>query len=390
VGRLTLQTIADELGVSRTTVSNAFSRPDQLSDELRARIVEVADRLGYAGPDPLARSLRGGRVGAVGVLVTGTLRYALQDPYTAELLSGIADAVGAEDTGLLLVPLPPQQPPAPVIRRAVVDGFVVFNLPAGHPAVEAAATRGLPMVTVDGPRLPNVPFVRIDERAAARELTGRVLAHGHRRLLVLTFRVCDDDHTGRVDATRLGQATHHVTRERLAGVLAATRAGGLGDAEVVIQEVGEHRMDLAVAGTLAALRRPDPPTAVIALSDRLALGVMEALEANGIAVPGDVSITGYDDIAAAARAGLTTIHQPAVDKGRLAGQIVTGAAAASEGLLPYGFVTRESVAAPGRSAVTLDEPAPPAEPALPAEPAPPAPAATLHRTRRRAGGRDRR
>jgi DNA-binding LacI/PurR family transcriptional regulator len=71
--RVTLQTIADRLGVSRMTVSNAFSRPDQLSRLLRERILETARDLGYVGPDPAARALAKGTTGAVGVLLTDSL-----------------------------------------------------------------------------------------------------------------------------------------------------------------------------------------------------------------------------------------------------------------------------------------------------------------------------
>src|SRR5688500_17522818 len=73
VGRVTLQTVADAVGVSRMTVSNAFSRPDQLSPAMRERILATADELGYAGPDPAARALARGRAGAVGVVMTESL-----------------------------------------------------------------------------------------------------------------------------------------------------------------------------------------------------------------------------------------------------------------------------------------------------------------------------
>jgi DNA-binding LacI/PurR family transcriptional regulator len=347
VGRVTLQTIADELGVSRTTVSNAFSRPDQLSAELRDRIHDAAQRLGYAGPDPLARGLRAGRVGAIGVLMTEPLAYALADPYTADLLVGLGDGVvGAEHTGLLLIPLPPGQEPGPVIQRAVVDGFVAFILPDDHPSIAAVTARGLPLVTIDGPRLPSVPFVTIEERRAARELAEHVLAQGHRRLLVLTFRVVDDEHTGPVDAQRLSRATYHVTRERLAGILDATSAAGLDDAEVAIQEVGAQRIDLAQQAVLEQLGGPDAPTAIMALSDRLALGALDALTGRGVDVPGAVSVTGFDDLAPAAAAGLTTVHQPAIDKGRLAAQLLAGVAASPPDPLPYRLVVRSSVGPP--------------------------------------------
>ena len=76
----TLASLAAELGVSRTTVSNAYNRPDQLSAPLRERVLEAARRLGYPGPDPVARSLRTRRAGAVGLLLTEELSYAFRDP----------------------------------------------------------------------------------------------------------------------------------------------------------------------------------------------------------------------------------------------------------------------------------------------------------------------
>jgi DNA-binding LacI/PurR family transcriptional regulator len=346
VGKVTLQTIADEVGVSRMSVSNAFSKPDQLSTELRARILEVADRLGYAGPDPVARSLRGGRVGAVGVLVTETLGYAFKDPYALALLAGIAEAVGESDTSLLLVPLPPGSRSASIVQQAVVDGFVAFILPDNHPAIDAVATRELPLVTVDGPRLDWAPFVGIDERLAAQDITDHVLLQGHRRLLVLTFRVIDDDHVGVVAPQRLDHATYRVSRERLRGVLDATRAVGLDDGEVTIHDVGDQRADLVRRAVRDELARPDPPTAIIALSDRIALEVLATLADAGAAVPGQVSVTGFDDLEQAAPAGLTTIRQPAADKGRLAGQLLTTDVAPPTDLLPHRLVLRATVGPP--------------------------------------------
>src|SRR5918992_137811 len=78
--KVTLQTIADRLGVSRTTVSNAYGRPDQLNPALREKILAAAKELGYAGPDPAARALRRGATGVLGVLVGETLAYAFSDP----------------------------------------------------------------------------------------------------------------------------------------------------------------------------------------------------------------------------------------------------------------------------------------------------------------------
>jgi DNA-binding LacI/PurR family transcriptional regulator len=89
MGRVTLQTIADHVGVSRMTVCNAFSGPDQLSATLRGRVLAVADELGYVGPDPTARALASGTAGTVGLLLSETLTYALTDEVAIAFLAGI-------------------------------------------------------------------------------------------------------------------------------------------------------------------------------------------------------------------------------------------------------------------------------------------------------------
>src|SRR6478736_720984 len=107
--RATLASLAAELKVSRTTVSNAYNRPDQLSAELRTRVLEAAKRRGYPGPDPVARSLRTRKAGAVGLLLTEALSYSFRDPAATSFVAGLALACEAAGQGLLLVPVSPEQ-----------------------------------------------------------------------------------------------------------------------------------------------------------------------------------------------------------------------------------------------------------------------------------------
>src|SRR5690348_14633442 len=105
MGGVTLRTVAEEAGVSVSTVSNAYNRPDQLSSEVRERVLETAKRLGYPGPNPAARSLRSQRAGAIGLLFTEQLSYAFSDPYSVGMLAGLAEVAEQYRTGLLLIPL---------------------------------------------------------------------------------------------------------------------------------------------------------------------------------------------------------------------------------------------------------------------------------------------
>ncbi len=105
--RPTLLDVARAAGVSRSTVSYAYNQPDRLSDETRARVLAAAREVGYAGPDPMAASLRRGRAGAIGVLFTEKLSYAFADPGAVLFLRGISSVAEDADVGLTLLPVPP-------------------------------------------------------------------------------------------------------------------------------------------------------------------------------------------------------------------------------------------------------------------------------------------
>src|SRR4029079_14500921 len=112
--RATLASLAAELKVSRTTISNAYNRPDQLSADLRDRVLATAKRLGYPGPDPVARSLRTRRAGAVGLVMTDPLNYSFNDPAALDFVAGLAESCEVAGQGLLLVAVGP--------NRSVSDG----------------------------------------------------------------------------------------------------------------------------------------------------------------------------------------------------------------------------------------------------------------------------
>ena len=100
--RATLASLAAELKVSRTTISNAYNRPDQLSPELRERVLAAAKEMGYPGPDPVARSLRTRRAGAFGLMITEPLNYSFRDPAALDFVAGLAESCEEAGQGLLL------------------------------------------------------------------------------------------------------------------------------------------------------------------------------------------------------------------------------------------------------------------------------------------------
>jgi len=344
--RATLQTVADAVGVSRATVSNAYNRPDQLTAELRKRILAAARELGYAGPDPAARRLRQGRAGAVGLLLTETLSYAFTDSAAVFFLEGLARRCEERDAQLLLVPIAPGAREADAVRHAVVDGLCTYCLPERHPALEAVLERQLPTVLVESPRVEGMSFVGVEDRRGTRALGRHLIALGHRRFAVIVPILVPDGREGRADGARLANAAYENDRERLAGLWEALEEGGVRWDDVPVEERA-NRQEGGEAGARALLAAEPRPTAIVAVTDTLALGALRAARELELAVPGDVSIAGFDDIPEAARADppLTTVRQLLVEKGFAAGQMLfelIEGGGAHELTLPVELVVRGS------------------------------------------------
>lgn len=313
---VTLQTIADAMQVSRATVSNAFNRPDQLTPELRAKILAKAKELKYGGPDAAAAVLRKGRTDTIGVIFTEALSYALTDPVALSVLQGIAKETEEAEIRLLLIPTAADRGDISPVRDAVVDSFILWSLPDTDPQRLAALARRLPVVIVDGTPDPEAAWIGIDERSGLETLIARLLQLGHRRFGVITWPLAEDGFTGFADLERR-TSIYASARERLDGVRKGVEAAGIAWTDVPVFECAINTQENGVRGAAALLDLAEPPTAILCMSDLLAFGAMQTAAARGLAVPGDLSITGFDDIPAAARAHppLTTIRQPFAIKG---------------------------------------------------------------------------
>jgi DNA-binding LacI/PurR family transcriptional regulator len=354
--RPTLQTVATFVGVSRSTVSNAYARPDQLSPALRDRILDAARQLGYPGPNPTARSLRRGRAGAIGVLFTSNLSYAVTDPFALRFLRGMATATEQRDTSLLLIPLPADQAVAlRALDNAAVDGFCIYCGSETHWALAAIRARGLPIVATSPLQGagPAEHHVGIDEAAATSRLGEHLAGLGHRRIGIVADGVFATARpTAPVDLAGPEQAHYASTRGRLTGIRDGFAGTDVPWSQLaVVAAAGNDRRDGQTAAALL-LDRPQPPTAILALTDVLALGVLDTVAARGLRAGVDVSVTGFDDIDQAAAAGLTTIRQPAEDKGRIATELLLDPPAGEHRqqiVLPTEMITRPSTGPAPRS-----------------------------------------
>jgi DNA-binding LacI/PurR family transcriptional regulator len=349
----TLDDLAELVGVSRATVSNAFNRPDQLSSTLRERILRAARETGYAGPDPTARALSRGARGALGLVFAEQLSYAFSDPAAVLILEGLARACEQAETGLLLVPVAADTDGRAVraINGAAVDALALYSLPDGDETVAAALARGVTTVMIDQPMLPGVPYVGHDDRTAARLALAHLLELGHRRIAVLGYRLTAQRHRGELPRTPQLTAGYRHTRIRLRGYEDALRGHQASWDRLCFFESASNDPAGGAASALELLGRPDPPTAILTDSDQLAIGVLGAAREAGLRVPEDLSVIGMDDVPAASvvTPQLTTIHQPLVEKGEAAGRILLGQRSGKRRtVFPVELVVRSSTAAPAR------------------------------------------
>jgi DNA-binding LacI/PurR family transcriptional regulator len=328
---VTLKDIAHALGVSRTTVSNAFNRPDQLSPDLRDKVLAMAKQMDYPGPNPMARMLRTGEVGAIGLVFSESLSYAFSDPVAIAFLQGVSSVCERVRSSLLIVPtfMPGTmqttvgQAAQATIQQVAVDGFILYSEPQDSVAAAQVLERKLPTVAVDCPRFQDVSSVNIDDRHAAYEAAAHLLRLQHRRLAILTMELKTDHYEGAVDSQRIQQAVYANSLARLRGYQDAIQEAGIDPQSVPIEE-RLNREDNGFAAALHLLQQQPRPTGILAMTDRLAIGAMRAAEALGLRVPQDVSIVGFDDIplAAQVRPRLTTVRQPSVEKGRVAAELL--------------------------------------------------------------------
>jgi DNA-binding LacI/PurR family transcriptional regulator len=320
--RPTLRDVARRAGVSTSTASLVFSGKGPVAASTVERVRAAAAELAYAGPDPLASSLRRGRVGTVAVVVEGPLRYAFHDPFALAVLDGLAEELDAAGRTMLLVAQPLDDPERAVAQLATqaVDA-AVFPLCGNrdNPLVEHLLARGIPLVASGAPLHAGVAHVLTDEADAMRLTTRHVLDLGHRRVGYVSMPLGPSAQTGWVGESELRAAAYPDAAGRVEGFrsLAGPEAPVV-QAQDLTVEAGEE-----AAGILLDLPSAQRPTAVVAQADLLAAGAVRAAEARGLRIPEDLTVTGFDGVDLPwLDHVLTTVEQPGAEKGRRMGRLV--------------------------------------------------------------------
>jgi DNA-binding LacI/PurR family transcriptional regulator len=314
---VTVKTLAEAVGVSASTVSNAYNKPDQLSADLRARIFAKAEDLGYTGPDAAGRMLRSGRAGAVGVLLTERLSYAFSDPFAIGFLTGLSEVLEQHATSIVLLPvtMTGDKPDVTAVRQANIDALTTLCVSDRHPASVLAKARGIRLVSTDQNPDPESSWVAIDDVAAGALVGSHLTSFGHRRVGIIVDTNAPAG--GQVTRLRFEDVTCLDCSARLRGLRQR-----LPDDQLIVVSGGHNAVESGTAAAALLLDAADPPSAIVGLSDVLALGALQALSARGLTAPEQVSVCGFDDIPAAGEAGLTTVRQPIAEKGRRVGQLL--------------------------------------------------------------------
>lgn len=319
--RATLAAVAERAGVSRSTASLAFSGAGPVAAETREKVLAAAAALGYGGPDPVARSLRSGRTGIVGVVIEDRLREAFRDPMNIPMLDGLADELGTAGFSILLL-TDAAGPDANVdtaspIDTAPMDAVVLVGCSTRLDAsVALLRQRRIPIVAIEAAPMEGVLDIALDNRRASALGAARLHELGHRDVAVVTLPLGPDHTAGPLRDDWEERATSFPAAERLRGVLDVYTSlrGWMAPASSTAS---------GYTAGLAILADPERrPTAVIAQSDLLALGVLRAAEELGVSVPEELSVLGFDGIRTEAYGGveLATLVQPAIEKGRAAGR----------------------------------------------------------------------
>jgi DNA-binding LacI/PurR family transcriptional regulator len=320
--RATIQDVADEAGLSRGTVSRVLNDEPYVSPKAREAVQDAVRRVGYVR-SAAARSLVTRRSGAVALIVHEPSVQVLDDPNIGNILIGTNAVLSEADQQLVTIMVDSARDNERVVeylRGGFVDGAIVLSARDGDPVTRAIEQIGLPACFVGHPSdAPNTSWIGIDNRAAAEQITRRLVDTGRRRIGMLASGLDRDS----------GQ-------DRLAGFTAAL--GDRFDPGLVARNP-LFSYTAGVEGMRELLDRAPDVDGVFAASDAVAAGAMDVLQRAGRSVPGDVGVVGFDDSAWALRCDppLSTVRQPARTLGEHAARQVLEQIAGTDDT-PRGFV----------------------------------------------------
>ena len=331
--RLTIRDIAALAKVGTSTVSRVLNNSGYVKAEVRARIDAVIAQTRYTPSEP-AKQLKSRRSGLIGVIIPKINSYT-----TGEVVAGISATLAPSRCQMLLAntdnSVAQEQEAYDLFRRQRVAGVLHLATTVNDPLVDAMHEAGLPMVLIgqDASHL-GIASVIQNERSAARMMTEHLIESGHRRIGLVT----------------VGEEDIQVGGERTAGYLEALQAHGLSvDPELIVRTSFKAEAGEEAAERLLRLTGSRRCTAILAVTDRLAVGAMACLHDHGIRVPQDMAVAGVgdSDMARMVRPALSTVHYDYAGTGAQAAQLMMDMLDAQHSdaariVMPYRLALRRS------------------------------------------------
>jgi len=298
---LTLEDIAEQAGVSRSTVSRVVNEQPNVRESVRRRVLKVIQNTGYH-PNAAARTLASQRSWTIGLVVPRSVSSFFTDPYFPHLTQGIAQACNNYNYTLALFLIGTKEDEEKtfprVSRKGLLDGIILQSGQMGDPLFDRLVNTNMPLVIAGRPYHTNgVSYIDVDNVHSAYTAVRHLISLKYKRIGMIT-----------------GQAKSIVTVDRRDGYLKALAEAGYPTDDRLIEE-GDFT---ETSGYLAMQRLlPTKPDAVFALSDIMAIGAIHAVKDAGLRVPEDIAFVGFDDLpmAAIASYGLSTIRQPVIQFG---------------------------------------------------------------------------
>jgi len=334
--RTTITDVANEAGVSITAVSFAFNNPDQISTKTEERIKAIADEMGYV-PNAIARAMRSSTTGVIGVLVPMSIATCFSSPFIPEFMKGIGTICDEHSLGTLIVS-PYEGSVLKASQRAPVDGFIVLGLNESHAEIEPLRNRHIPFVIVDGEAI-STSEINIDDEEGAYTSAKFLLNKGHTLIMILTFEKPVPYHKDNV--------FYGVGGRRLKGIQRAFQEHTVPfNFDLMVQS--EASIEGGHSAFLSAWEDNFHPSAILAMSDAMAIGAINAVKTLGLKIPWDIEVIGFDDISLAEFTvpSLTTVYQPIETKGKIAAQLLyetmKGNPESQKIMLPTELILRDS------------------------------------------------
>ncbi len=306
-GRATIRDIAKLAGVSIATVSRVLNDRPDVAPETRDAVLRHIREHNFTS-NRSARALSSGRTGLIGLSVP-----MVQGDYFAAILAGASEALYEQEMrAVLCTTLHEHEREVSLIERLIdgaTDGAIILLPEESSEELRALQAHGYPFVVGD-PREPledGIPAVSAAHSAGAKAATKHLLELGHRRIALIT-----------------GPRQWVSTEERLSGYLTALAAAGVLPSQDLVVD-GDFKLEGGRAAAEFLLDLPEPPTAIFASNDNMALGAMQVARERGLRVPEDLSVVGFDDgeSAGIVTPPLTTVRQPLAELGRIAVSLLT-------------------------------------------------------------------